>query len=199
MRLDYLDKDCISKIREAAKDERFDKDKFLAWLERKNVAGKNNPSAYFAAVFRSELLKGTFYKGDDLSDIFGKEEEKETPIERKELSVEEYLHMFEGAEDFPEPVSDKDEMNQDEARKLMWEGAVKTLGGDKPFHEPIPQDEREGFINGLYPEYVRDGYRRHPEYFENTWITVYRESRERGEPMRKTCERKGLKLEALIV
>lgn len=185
MNYECISESCKERVREAAKDPRFSVKKFKDWFGDSDVARKNSPSAWFAVAFPRELAKGTFYKDEK--------------AERKPYTVEEYLHMFEGAEDFPEPINDEDEMNQDEARKLMWEGAVKTLGGDKPFHEPIPQEDREEFINHLYPEYVRDGYRRHPEYFENTWIAVYRESRERGEPMRKTCERKGLKLEALIV
>ena len=199
MRLDYLDKDCITKIREAAKDERFDKDKFLKWLEKKNVAGKNRPSAFFATVFPDELAKGTFYKDDDLSDLFV-EQGPINPVKRRKYSVEEYLNLYESWDEFPEPIDDEDAMNQDEATKLMWEGTIKTLCGTKAkaFTKPIPPKKREEFLNGFYPEYMREQYRRYPEYLDNTWIAVYDESRERNEPMRKTCERKGLKTEGLI-
>ena len=190
MKYDCLDETCKAMVREATKDPCFSKNEFKKWYVSANVEGKRSPSAWFSIVFPKELAKGTFYE-----DLFINE-----PKPTKKRTVQEYLKAFESWDEFPEPIDDEDAMNQDEATKLMWEGTIKTICGTKAkaFTKPIPPKKREEFLNGFYPDYMREQYRRHPEYFENTWIAVYNEARERREPMRKTCERKGLKLEGLI-
>ncbi len=194
MRIDYLDARCVERLREAMRDPFFDNGKFLRWLDDNAVKDKRNPSAYFMRAFPNSLARGDF----TTADVPEPSTPDPKPPEARRRTVDEYLHDFEHWDDFPEPIDVADEAAQEEAQKTMHEGFLKSVGVDWGWTEPVPEEDREDVISRIWPERLRRDYRRHPEYLENTWISLYRESRERNTSVRQLCRERGMKYEGLL-
>lgn len=184
--LGSLDGKCLDEIRAAEASPGFDRGAFGEWIAKASPSTKRNPSAYFMAAFRKAKAEGRFRTRRE-----SEREPPEPPTPPEEPARQAAPTIGEEREsekaDYERILLEISELNK------IWKELFPDETHRAKFTEPNDPrlDERPSAFDGPYLD--------HPEYRENTYISVKREAMAEGTSMHEICRRKNLIYEALII
>lgn len=184
--LGSLDGKCLDEIRAAEASPGFDRGAFGEWIVKASPSTKRNPSAYFMAAFRKARAEGRFRIRTESE---REPPEPPTPSEGQANQADQTI----GEERESEKADYERILRENEELTRIWKRLYPDETPSVKFTEPNDPrfDERPSAFDGPYLD--------HPEYRENTYISVKREADAEGTSMHEICRRKGLIYDALII
>lgn len=184
--LGSLDGKCLDEIKAAEASPGFDRGAFGEWIAKASPSTKRNPSAYFMAAFRKARAEGRFQARRESE---RKPPEPPTKPEGPANQTDQTI----GEETESEKADYEQILRENEELTRIWKKLFPDESAKAGFTKPNDPrfDEHPSAFDGPYLD--------HPEYRENTYISVKREAMAEGTSMHEICRRKGLIYEALII